>query len=130
MKPMNFSVSDKNEDVLKILDKVENKSDFICRAIREKWKNDCYPSADSKDFEEAIKNVLLKLLLNGNLVAAPGGQQMIIDPPAPPEPIKPVDKPPEAQEAPAKADIQEPDEEDSEDENERLTKLADIFNSL
>ena len=37
---VNFSVSNNNADILDILKDQQNKSEFICQAIREKYSND------------------------------------------------------------------------------------------
>lgn len=63
-----FSISNRNSEVLEILNNVDNKSEFICQAIIEKAKNKNNSSSITNDeLENKIKDVVLKLLLNNNL---------------------------------------------------------------
>lgn len=63
-----FSISNRNSEVLEILNNVDNKSEFICQAIIEKAKNKNNSSSITNDeLENKIKDVVLKLLLDNNL---------------------------------------------------------------
>lgn len=61
-----FSISNRNSEVISILEKVENKSEFICQAILEKAQNTNNKNINlsEEDIENKIKDVLIKLLAN------------------------------------------------------------------
>ena len=59
-----FSISAQNADVIDILKKQENKTKFICEAIREKYKNDSAAQlmdSSEKLLEEKVQEILLRL---------------------------------------------------------------------
>lgn len=62
--PQNFSISTQNSDIIEILSKIPNKSEFICKAIREKFRRDNCGIAgtiDDEKLEEMIKDTIFKL---------------------------------------------------------------------
>ena len=59
-----FNISPANADVIDILNGVSNKSQFICEAIREKYKNDNISEileTSEALFERKVKEILTKL---------------------------------------------------------------------
>lgn len=74
-----FCISSSNLDVIDILSKVGNKSQFICDAVREKYKNDQLDDIlDSKEelLENKIKEVLMKLY-GSNIAIVASSQQIV-----------------------------------------------------
>ena len=60
-----FSVSQKYNEVFSILDKVDNKSEFICQAIIEKFRGS--DSIDDKSLELRMRKILKDMISEDNL---------------------------------------------------------------
>lgn len=65
-----FSVSQKYSEVFDILDKVDNKSEFICQAIIEKFHG-LDAETDSK-LEEKVRKILKDMICENNLFLVSG----------------------------------------------------------
>lgn len=137
MKAMNFSVSEQNMDVMKILDQVKNKSDYICQAIREKFASDQsditsnLTDKQKESLRREIKSVLIDMFgENLCLFGSVGG--MVVPTPTPatmPTYIKDEPEPKVEKKAENKP-VEEKKEASNEDSDENLETLADIFGQL
>lgn len=70
-----FSISQKYIDIIEILEKIENKSEFICQAILEK-SNGMNKVEDDVVLEEKIKKVI-KSMMNENIFLVAGNPNNI-----------------------------------------------------
>ena len=61
-KVCNFTVSKKNKQVLDILDKVKNKSEFICQAVIEKYNRSASNNVDRETLRKEIKSILEEMI--------------------------------------------------------------------
>ena len=122
---VNFSVSSNNADILDILKDQQNKSEFICQAIREKYSSDRGDFSDKmtngqKEFlRNEIKSVLIEMMGNNICVYGSVPPQGVMMPVTMPVQSNPV------QNTAPKKNV--PDFEDNE-ENSDL--LSNIFNNL
>lgn len=132
MKTLSFSVSEQNNDVLKILDQAKNKSDYICAAIREKFANEQsdiranLTDAQRESLKKEIRETLVEmfgenLCLFGTLgdAVVPTVQKAPTYLEKKPETIKPE-----------KTEEKEEDIADDSQDGEKMDILAGIFNNL
>lgn len=135
MRPINFSVSNQNSDVFKILEQTKNKSDYICSAIREKFAREQseisanLTEAQKESLKKTIRETLVEMFGDNICLFGNMGGMVVPTPQKPPSYLE-WDKETKSVENREKKSEEIREEPHDEADEEKMDTLAGIFNSL